>query len=96
VGADRHDHAPLNDGSLTREELREFFHLLVEGTLKMDAAFTKLSESVTAQTVLIDKLIAEKNATGDADAATIQAALDANNTKITAALTAPAAAAPAA
>ena len=89
MGADRHDHAPLNDGPITREELREFFHLLVEGTLKMDAAFTKLSESVTAQTVLIDKLIAEKNATGDADVATIQSSLDANNTKITAALTAP-------
>jgi hypothetical protein len=87
--AEHHDNAPFNQGPITRDELREFLHLLAERILKMDATLQKLSDDVAKQATLIDELIAQKNATNDADVATITTALEANNTKIKAALTNP-------
>jgi hypothetical protein len=76
---------------MTADDLREFFHRIAERILKMDATLQKLSDDVAKQATLIDELIAQKNATNDADVATITTALEANNTKLTAALTPPAA-----
>jgi hypothetical protein len=80
---------PINDGPMTQEELRLFFRLLVKEIVTMDAALQKLAADIAAQNTAIDRLIAEKTASNDADVATLTTALEANTAKITAALASP-------